>query len=254
MALAIGSSNLVDLGSLSVTDYPFTLTGWFRVPSSSTLMTLMRVSNTTTGSYHGLNYEGHNANQVVAISRVSSTSAARSTAPMSANQWHQVTGVFESATTRRIYLDGGNQTEVNHERLFDGVDDFSLGNLATSTAVDAAEVALLDIALQDGDIQALAAGISPLMISDLSNLLCYHNCVRRLNHPGWGPVATSSGGTIATEHPRVLMPRGSQAVIQPCRFSGPYTVEQEGLQTDGAERAEVNLSGIENVGAEAFAA
>lgn len=254
MALSISSTNLIDLGSLGIEEYPFTLLGWFRVPSSSGLLALMRIINSATGTYHGLNFEGHSANQAAAISKSPFTSAARSTIPMNPGQWHQVTGVFVSPTVRRVYLDGGNQNEASHDRPFGGSDTYSLGNLSTGTPIDAAEVAVLDVALQENDIQRLATGISPLVVSDLQNVLCYHNCVRRLNYPGLGPIATSVGATVASAHPRVFVPRGSRTVLQPCRFAGPYALRQEALQTDGAEHGQIYISGIEANGGEAYAA
>jgi hypothetical protein len=139
MALSISQSEVVDLGALPLSGYPFTLTGWFRVPNMSSLLTLMRVENTQTGSYHAIYFRGHVDDRAGAISKVGFSGTAKSTAPMIQGQWHQVTGVFEADNQRHVYLDGGNIGTSTHTRVFDGADQFVLGNVSTSDAVEVAE-------------------------------------------------------------------------------------------------------------------
>lgn len=254
MALSIGSSNLIDLGSLDINGFPFTLTGWFRVPDLPALMTLIRIKNSVTNSIYGLNFEGHLADRLALMTNVTATSVVRSTVPMISNQWHHVTGIFESAISRRVYLDGGNKASVNHPRPFDGADEFWLGNLISTSTVDVAEFAIIAAVPNDDEIRMLSHGISPIAVCDPSTIFCYHDCLRNTNRPGGGPIATGVGSGSAVDHPRILNARGTRATVQPCRFSGPYQAVQSELETSGLERAACFVPSISGGAAEVSAA
>ena len=245
MALSVGSTNLVDLGSLSIQDYPFTFAGWFRVPDYSGILTLMRIRNAATGSYHGLYFEGHLANQAAAKTRTTATSTARSSTPMVAGQWHQVTGVFQSATERHVFLDAGSQGSVFHQRDFQSVDTYSVGNELGSNNIDAAHIAIFDIAISEASIHALAGGISPLAISESPRILCYHDLARRPNRPGLGPHATSSAAEIVVDQPRGLVAGLARPIVQPCRFEGPYSAIALEVEAGAAELGQIHSSGVQ---------
>ncbi|MCH7751224.1 MAG: hypothetical protein IH898_03590, partial [Planctomycetes bacterium] len=138
MALSLSQAEVVDLGSLPINGHPFTLAGWFRVPNVPSLLTLMRVDNTETGSYHSIYFRGHTDSLVGALSVIGVPGAAKSTTPMIPGQWHHVVGVFEADNLRRVYLDGGNMGASGHIRVFDGANEFKLGNVGTSDLVEAA--------------------------------------------------------------------------------------------------------------------
>ena len=244
MALSLNSSNVVDLGPLAIDDYPFTLTGWFRVPSVSSWLELVRVENTLTGSYHSLYFRGAADNLAGAISVVGVATVAKSTTPMIPGQWHHVTGLFESESLRRVYLDGGNMGANFQTRAFDGANYFVLGNVRTSDAVDVAEIAIIDGLLSDNEIAMLAKGCSMLTLPSAAMLLTYHDCIRGINRPGVGPVASSAGTPTVVDQPPILMASGGLSRVQPFRIRGPLQIDQESYQTSFSEQAEVSIAGI----------
>lgn len=244
MALSLSNSEVVDLGSLPISDYPFTLAGWFRVPSVSKLLTLMRVDNTVTGSSYSIYFRGHIDNLATANSKVGVSGTAKSTAPMIPGQWHHVTGVFETNNARRVYLDGGNTGTSSHTRVFDGANQSVLGNVNTSDAIDAAEVGIFDGVLSEEEIAMLANGCLMLALSSAELLLTYHDCVRGVNRPGVGPVASSAGTPTVVDQPRVLWSSGGLSRLQPFRIRGPLRIDQVSYQTSFFEQAQQCVAGV----------
>lgn len=242
MALAIGQTQLVDLGALGVSGYPFTLAGWFRVQNLSQLMTLMGIGNSVTGSYHRLIHLGHTTKVAGAISNTGSSSTASSTAVMVAGQWHHVAGVFEAANLRRIYLDGGNSATNSGVRNFDGANQYYLGNLNTTTTVDVAEAAVFNAALSAAEIGMLAKGISPLALSTANQLLAYQSCLRHLNWPPRGPHAVAALAPSVVAHPRVYSAIGGTLQVVPNRLPGPFRISHGSLMTN-ALTGETQIAG-----------
>jgi Concanavalin A-like lectin/glucanases superfamily len=244
MGLSLNQSGFVDLGSLVITGYPFTMVGWYRVPSVSNLLTLLRIDNTATTSYHAVVYEGHSAGQAAVISKVGTTGAARSTIAMTPGQWQHVVGVFEDHNSRRVYLDGGNMGSGLNSRVFDGANQFRAGNFFSSTAVDVAEIAIFASILPDEEISMLARGCPVLALPSAAALLTYHDGVREINRPGVGPLASSTGSLTVVDHPRVLMSRGGHSLAQPCRTCGPFQIDQESYRTSFSEQGQLSASGV----------
>lgn len=244
MALSLSQAEVVDLGSLPINDYPFTLAGWFRVPSVSKLLPLLRVENTETGSSHSLYFRGHIDSVAAAISVVGVAGAAKSTTPMIPGQWHHVVGVFEADNLRRVYLDGGNKGTSIATRVFDGADQFVLGNVSTTDAVDVAEIGIIDGVLSDEEIAMLAKGCSMLTLPSAAQLLTYHDCVRDINRPGVGPVASSAGTPAVVDQPPILMASGGLSQVQPFRIRGPLQIDQESYRTSFSEHAQHYVAGV----------
>lgn len=222
MALAIGQTELVNLGSLGISGYPFTLGGWFRVPNVNKLLTLMGVGFSTSGSYHRLIHLGNTTKAAGAVSNTGSSSVATSAIAMTAGQWHHVVGVFEAANSRRVYLDGGNSGSHTGSRAFDGADQFVLGNLSSTDTVDVAEAGVWNVALNTEEIAMLADGMSPLCLPRFGNLLTFQSCVRPLNWPAWGPHAVAAAAPSVVAHPRVFYALNDAVQTVPSRLSGPF--------------------------------
>lgn len=244
MALSLSQTEVVDLGSLPINNLPFTLAGWFRVPNVPKWLTLLRVENTQTGSYHSIYFRGNVDNVAAAISKVGVAAAAKSTTPMIPGQWHHVTGVFEADDVRRVYLDGGNMGASFLTRVFEGTDLSVLGNIRSSDTVDVAEIGIIDGVLSDEEIVMLASGCSMLNLPSAAQLLTYHDCVRGVNRPGLGPVASSAGTPTVVDQPRVLWSSGGLSQVQPFRIRGPLQIDQESYRTSFSEQAELSVAGI----------
>jgi hypothetical protein len=238
MAFAIGQAELVDLGGLSVSGYPFTLAGWFRVPNVNKLLTLMGVGFSTSGSYHRLVHLGNTTKMAGAVSNTGSSSVASSTIAMTPGQWHHVVGVFEAANSRRVYLDGGNVGSHTGSRPFDGANQFVLGNLSSTDTVDVAEAGIWNVALSADEIGMLSEGMSPLCLPRVGNLLTYQSCVRGLNWPAFGPHATAAAAPSVVAHPRVFYALNNSTQSVPNRLTGPFRTSQGELLGNSAQRGQ----------------
>ena len=254
MAISLNNAGLVDLGPLAITGYPFTLVGWFRVPSVSSAVTLMRIDNMATTSFHAIAYEGQLAGQAAAVSKVEDTGAARSTLAMTPGQWQHVVGVFEAHNSRRVYLDGGNMGSTSSSRVFDGANLFRAGNINSSNMVDLAEFAIFASVLTDAEIVMLARGCPVLCLPSANGLLTYHDGVRGVNRPGVGPLASSAGSPTVVDHPRVLMSGGGRTLAQPSRTCGPFRVEQESCRSSFSEQSQLSVAGVAGGGGQASVA
>jgi hypothetical protein len=242
MALSVSSAQLIDLGSLGITGYPFTLAGWFRVPNVNNLVTLMGIGFSTTGSYHRLVYAGSTTKVAGAMSFVTSSATATSSIVMTPNVWHHVVGVFESATSRRVYLDGGNSGTSSQSRVFDGANQHYLGS-QSADAVEVAEAAVFKVALTAGQIAQLAAAYSPLCLPVFQHLLTYQSCIRRLNWPARGPMA-SAGGLTDVPHPRTFHRRNASSQLMPLRRWGPFHSERGASRTCSLNVGQPRVAGV----------
>jgi len=243
MAFSLPLADVIDLGSLSISNYPFTMAGWFRVPNTTTLMHFMRIDNTATGSYHMLYYGGHSTGWAGAASYAGNIGVAKSSASLVVNQWHHIAGVFSANNLREVYLDGGNLGTSSNTRNFDGVDQFRIGNTSTTDGIDVAEAAIFDVALTATEIAALAAGCSPFALPSAPAILSYKDCIRRIDRPTIGPVATSAGTPAIVSHPRVLAATGGRSTAMPDRVRGPWQLDQGFSRTSAAPQAQPSIAG-----------
>ncbi len=245
MGLTVDQTSLIDLGSVGITGYPFTLAGWFRVPNVNSLLSIMGIGNSATGSYHRLVYTGHAGKVAGAVSFVSSGTTALSSTVMTTGQWHHVVGVFEAANSRRVYLDGGHVGTNSQTRVFDGVDHYFLGNLGIN-AVDVAEAAVFKVALTAGQISPLALGFSPLCLSVSSQLVAYQSCVRPLNWPAHSATASVGAAPIVVDHPRIFYRQNFGARTIPFRRWAPFQLargELHGMNLAGGKPGQACQSG-----------
>ncbi len=244
MALSLSQAEVVDLGSLPINDFPFTLAGWFRVYGASGVARLISVNHTGTGSSHIIMRNASVACHIVSFGGVDPPASALTTAPMIPGQWHHVTGVFEADSVRRVYLDGGNMGASSQTYGFDGVDQSLLGNTLTADVIDTAEIGIIAGVLSDEEIVMLANGFSMLNLPSAAQLLTYHDCVRGLNRPGLGPIASSAGTPTVVGQPPILMASGGLSLVQPFRIRGPLQIDQESYRTSFSEQAQHYVAGV----------
>ncbi len=159
----------------------------------------------------------------------------------SLNTWHAVTGVFASAISRRIYLGGGNSQESLVFFLVGAVDRTQIGGAGDSTpdrffSGSVVEAAIWNVALSADEVRILAAGYSPLCLTNrLGNLVLYRDLIRPLNRPGIGPNMTATGTTVS-DHPRVQTPTGLLLAYPPIipKVDEPFCVETADVWTPTA--------------------
>ena len=123
--------------------------------------------------------------------------------------WHTLAAVFDSATARAVYLDGGNKVTGATSVTPTAFDNVRIGATADSTPATyatgyLAEVTILNVAATDDEIAAHAKSMSPSCVWPRSKIAMYKDLTRDVNR-GWG--ATLAGtvyGVVA--HPPVRSP------------------------------------------------
>jgi hypothetical protein len=169
-----GSSEYLSNATLcSITDYPFTLSCWFREEGGGT-RGLVYLVDTASGNYHqGLDLRTSGGNTVNAASKKAGPAEVKAvtTTNWSTNTWHHACGVFAANNDRRAFLDGGGKgTNTGNVSFEAGLDSTYIGarrsNGTTSFYMQGriCETAIWNIALTDTEVAALGAGACPLLI------------------------------------------------------------------------------------------
>lgn len=93
---------------------------------------------------------------------------------------------------------------------------------------DIAEVGVWGRSLTDDEALILAAGMSPLAVSD--GLVAYYPLFGRAGASGgeedWvgGLALSAANSPIVTDHPRIIYPRRRSMIVVPAAASGPPTL------------------------------
>ena len=137
--------------------------------------------------------------------------------------WFHITGLFIASNNIKLYvngsLDGENTTATNNISDFADSDEFYIGTgIQSGTNLTGrsweggiAEVAAYAAQLSAGEITALAAGFSPLMVRP-SALVGYWPLGGAYSNDNMdivgGNTLTTNGGPTAETHPRIIYPSG----------------------------------------------
>lgn len=182
--------------------FPYSFACWFRTTNMAQTKPIIGFSNAAGSRYDQIWFRGAVAGDPIDILSDAGAGQAitRSTSGTTPGVYHHACAVIASATSRTIYLDGGNSatttTSVNPT-----VDTFNVARFPGEFfAGDVAEAALWDVALTAADVAALAKGLSPMHVRPQS-LLFYAPLIREtVELTG---VAITSSGSTSTDHPRV---------------------------------------------------
>ena len=196
--------------------FPFTYACWFNVTNTTAYHYLMSSADTATDTnYFALGAGGAEpGDPVFAEVNASSTYVLVGTSTgYSANTWHHACAVFESATSRSVYIDGGSKGTSTTSRAPAGLDNTTIGSIVLNSAAYyadglIAEAAIYDVALSDADVLMLAKSVSPLAVKPQS-LVAYWPLIGRTSPEidvvgGFGQTLTNTPTTGA--HPRIYYP------------------------------------------------
>jgi hypothetical protein len=153
-----------------LTDYPYTMVGRFKTSSltvNQIILGIFDAGNTNRRQQLHLNTSG-----AVTMASHNGTTLASATATLSAtaNVWGHAAGVVRSATDRQAWFNGGaTGTDATNVTFGTPFTRTWIGRRGTSTPQHnfrgyLEDVALYRAALLEGEIQALSAGASPLLI------------------------------------------------------------------------------------------
>jgi hypothetical protein len=129
-----GTDDAVGAGVQLVAGYPFTLSAW--VNTTDTTGTIFSLYDTGVATYQEIGIDSGNASADSVTS--GSGASALSASTVNNGAWHHVVGVFASATSRAIYVDGRLETTNTSSVTFgSGIDSWSIGIRESSNPIEA---------------------------------------------------------------------------------------------------------------------
>jgi hypothetical protein len=172
-----GSADYLERTTAILTATPATFAIWFRADTVTGSHRLITINDRgIAGDLLSLYQEAatlvaqHHDGGAGASSAVSSGTVVQ-------DQWHHGAAVFDDDTNRHAYLDGGNKVSNSLVQNLVDVDTTTIGSMDYTSRIqyfngDVAEAAIWNVALTDGEIKSLAAGMLPSKIRS-ANLLGY---------------------------------------------------------------------------------
>lgn len=201
----IRANTSVISGNAPITDYPLTISCWFNTSLTNTNQILVGLYDVGNISNCALLLRP-TALLSVSSRASSSTVFANSSATHSTNVWHHGCGVWSSASSRSVYLDGGNVgTSIANRALYNIV-NINLGNSNIVANVglqgNIAEIGIWNIALSESDIISLSKNLSPGLIHS-NNLVFYSPLIRNVyDYTGISNISATNNPSV-TNHVRI---------------------------------------------------
>jgi hypothetical protein len=188
---------------------PLTIVCWFNASNNTTtgaLITLTNSANSTnyftiyaSGAVVGdpvqLLTQGTGGNQIVST-----------TAGYASNSWSHACAVFESNTSRTVFLNGANSALGSVPISPQGINEFNIGSFKVTAgnwfSGLIAEVGIWNAALTAAEIASLAKGMTCDKVRPQS-LVFYAPLVRDLIDQKGGFAITNNNGATVANHPRI---------------------------------------------------
>lgn len=203
----VSASNQTGTATSAGLTYPFTLAHWFNISTLSGAnqnMAMLYPSGASTNDNIGTGIDGSTGQaEVFCSDNLTNYTVTPIGAALSTGVWHHIAFVGTSSTNRNGYLDGSATPITNLANITAAQDTLAVGDFAGgSGALDGllADVAIWNVDLTAGEINALASGMPPYLIRP-SALIGYW--------PMWGlasPEPDLSGNkrniTLANAPPR----------------------------------------------------
>src|SRR4051794_3034491 len=109
-AFVVASSQYLEHPAAIVSAYPLTMACWFNPNSASAYQCVMGIADSASGSnFHGLLLRGDVVGDPLQVITSVVGATATTTTGYTANTWHHGAGVFASAASRSVYIDGGSK-------------------------------------------------------------------------------------------------------------------------------------------------
>lgn len=131
-----GTNDYVALNA-TVTAYPFSVSCWWYPTDMTVYSTLFSISASSTSDRRWtMEMRNNTESNVLALTaqQAPTYSQTNSTASCVANRWQHCCAVFASATSRTIYLNGGNSATGTTSVTPTGIDRMAIGRLQTAGA------------------------------------------------------------------------------------------------------------------------
>lgn len=216
------SSHRLERTSAPVTAYPCTFAAWFKPVSivDGAYHAILSITKPPSGGSFLTLYQ-QNAT-VVAWATGSGAGAGATVSGVTAGAWHHGAAVFGSSTSRTAYLNGtAGSAETSSQPTISDMDTLVIGADHFSAAPafffngDLAEVAIWNVALDAGELTALAKGFRPTMIRPAS-LVGYWpitgNESPELDRWTNRYDLTLTGSPAKSDHPRLYLATRAKAI------------------------------------------
>lgn len=210
-----GSSEYLNVdNNLGITDFPYTISAWFRSNDDTAEGTIAWIGDKDSGVEYGeIVASGALYGDVIAAANRSTAGgldAATTSTQFTVDTWHHACGVFTNATSRAAFIDGGSKGTNATNISPSGYDRLSVGRRADATpqyffSGDVCEVAVWNVALTDVEVAQLGAGYSPLFIRPES-LVGYWPLIRGLEDRISSLSLTASGTAVSEQYPNIIRP------------------------------------------------
>lgn len=198
---ATGSLSVSGLGQAT----PHSVSLWFRVPD----ITTNRIILTATSAYDLL-AAGAVAGDPIRIRRTSdATTMADSTTGYSASAWQHALVVCNTTSDHRIYLNGGSKGTGS---VLQGTNMAGISFGFSTGTCQWAEIAAWNVALNDDEALALAAGFSPMSVRK-NGIIYYMPLIREQKEKRGLTVTVNTSSPSVYDHPRIIYPRKRSAMF-----------------------------------------
>lgn len=211
----------LQLAASAITAAPVTLSAWVNLAAVGTVVrTIIDINNSASAQFRNCFRLEMNTTETIQArtGSASASSASQTAGALTAGTWAHAGAVFASTTSRTAYLNGTAATTETTSRAVTGinqvtigVESHSSGTLALPWNGEIAEAAVWDVALDAGEMAALAKGVSPLLVRPTS-LIYYWPIVGKYS-PEIDLISAGDmtvTGTAAAAHPRVFLPKRSR--------------------------------------------
>lgn len=160
----------LEVSAAAVTAYPLTMACWFRSGSATAdqcLMSIWDAGGSPVARWNLIASGATAGDPIIAQAQAGGSSRnANTTTGYSTNTWHHACGRFTSATSRDVYIDGGSKGSNTTSNTPTGLDTTGIGTREGGLFMNGriAEAGIWNVSLTEGEINALAKGVSPLRI------------------------------------------------------------------------------------------
>lgn len=213
-----GTNQYLQVGSAVLTAAPLTMACWFNSDLITASQTLVSITNSgVTGGitrfaiFAGGSISGRPVRAIASDTSLNNGIAA-TTSGYSANTWHHAAGVFTSASSRSVYIDGGNSATDTTSITPTLLDRTNIGVQFLQTAGGTsgiaftdgriAEVGIWNTSLTAAEVASLAKGMTCDKVRP-QNLVFYAPLVRDLQDTKGGLTITNNNGATVANHPRI---------------------------------------------------
>lgn len=198
---ATGSLSVSGLGQAT----PHSVSLWFRVPDTTT----NRIILTTTSAYDILAAGAVTGDPLRVRRNNDTTTMADTTTGYSASTWQHALVVCNSTTDHRIYLNGGGKGTGS---VLQGTNVAGISFGFSTGTCQWAEIAAWNVALNDDEALALAAGYSPMTVRR-NGIIYYMPLIREQKERRGLTVTVNTSSPAVYDHPRMIYSRKRSAMF-----------------------------------------